>query len=136
VLDDHHGVAEVAQPVERLQEPVVVALMQSDRGLVEDVEHAHQAAPDLGRQPDALRLPARQGPGRPPERQVVEPHVPQEPEAFRDFLEDRAGDLARQRQAVPETRGAGRDGLAGIPDGQTLEEVGRVGDGKLHDRAE
>src|SRR5207248_1611902 len=33
VLDDDHGVAEIAQRVERREEPRVVALMQSDRWL-------------------------------------------------------------------------------------------------------
>ena len=42
VLDHEHGVAEVAQPLERGDEPPVVALMQPDRGLVEDVEHADE----------------------------------------------------------------------------------------------
>ena len=36
----------------------VVALVQADRGLVEDVEHADQARADLGREPDPLRLAA------------------------------------------------------------------------------
>ena len=33
----------------------VVARVEADRGLVEDVEHAHQARADLRREPDALR---------------------------------------------------------------------------------
>src|SRR5256885_14615236 len=61
VLDDEHGVPEVAQLAQRLEQPGVVALMQADGGLVEDVEHADQAAADLGREADALRLAARQG---------------------------------------------------------------------------
>ncbi len=60
VLDHQHGVAEVAQPLERLEQPAVVALVQADRRLVQDVEHAHQARADLGGQADALPLAARQ----------------------------------------------------------------------------
>ncbi len=60
VLDDDHGVSEVAQALERGQEPGVVALVQADRRLVEDVEHAHQRRADLGGEPDALRLAARE----------------------------------------------------------------------------
>ena len=37
MLDDDHRVAEIAQPPQRLQQPLVVALMQADRGLVEHV---------------------------------------------------------------------------------------------------
>ena len=60
VLDDDHGVAEVAQALERRDQPAVVALVQPDRRLVEDVEHAHEARADLRREPDALRLAAGQ----------------------------------------------------------------------------
>ena len=42
VLDDDHRVAEVAQALERLDQLRVVALVQADRRLVEDVEHAHE----------------------------------------------------------------------------------------------
>jgi hypothetical protein len=37
VLDDHHGVAEIAKARERLDEAVVVPLVQADRRLVEHV---------------------------------------------------------------------------------------------------
>ena len=43
VLDDNERVAEVAQALERCKEFVIVALVQSDGRLVEDIEHAHQA---------------------------------------------------------------------------------------------
>ena len=43
VLDDEDGVAEVAQSLERLNEAVVVALMEADGGLVEHVENAAEA---------------------------------------------------------------------------------------------
>ena len=42
-------------------EPVVVALVEADRRLVEHVEHADQPRADLGGQPDALRLAAGEG---------------------------------------------------------------------------
>ena len=58
VLDDEHGVAEVAQPDQRVDEPLVVALVQADRRLVEHVQHADEPAADLAREPDALRLAA------------------------------------------------------------------------------
>ena len=46
------------QPDQRLDQPMVVALVQADRRLVEDVQHAHQPGADLRRQPDPLRLAA------------------------------------------------------------------------------
>ena len=83
VLDDDEGVAEVAQPGERLDQPVVVALVQADARLVEDVEDADEPGADLGREPDALRLAAGQGAGRAVEAEVVEPDVEQEARAGR-----------------------------------------------------
>ena len=60
VLDDEHGVAEVAQPLERADQPAVVALVQPDRRLVEDVEDADELRADLRREPEPLRLAARE----------------------------------------------------------------------------
>jgi hypothetical protein len=57
VLDDDHGVAEIAQPGQRDEQRAVVALVKPDRRLVEDVENAGQVGPDLCRQADALPSP-------------------------------------------------------------------------------
>ena len=64
MLDHDHGVADVAQVLERLEQARVVALVQADRGLVEHVEHAGEAGADLRGEPDALALAARQRAGR------------------------------------------------------------------------
>ena len=85
-------VAEVAQPGQGGDELGVVLLVEPDRGLVEDVQDAHQAGPDLGRQADPLGLAAGQGLAGPVDRQVVEADVDQEPEPGRDLLDDLAGD--------------------------------------------
>ena len=58
VLDDEHGVAQVAKSRERRDQLGVVALVEPDRRLVEDVQDAHQGRADLGREPDPLRLAA------------------------------------------------------------------------------
>jgi hypothetical protein len=63
MLDDDHGIADVAQVPQRIQQPGIVALMQADRRLVEHVEHAGQAGADLRRQTDALALAAGQRAG-------------------------------------------------------------------------
>ena len=42
VLDDEHGVPEIAEPLEGPDQPVVVALVEPDRRLVEDVEHTDE----------------------------------------------------------------------------------------------
>ena len=113
VLDDDEGVAQVAQPGQGTHQPMVVPLVQPDRRLVEHVQHSDQAGSDLGRQPDPLRLAARESAGRPVQRQVVQPHVEQEPEPGLHLLEHGARD---HRLAVPKL--------------EVAEELGTVGDGK------
>ena len=90
VLDHDHRVAEVAQVLERLEQAVVVALVEPDRGLVEHVEHAGEARADLRGEPDALALAARQRAGIARERQIAEADVLEEAEALVDLLEDPA----------------------------------------------
>ena len=58
VLDDDECIAEVAQPLERGEQLVVVALVQADGRLIEDIENTHQARADLRRQTDALGFAA------------------------------------------------------------------------------
>src|SRR4029077_9732387 len=58
VLDNDHRVAEVAQLLERRQQAPVVALVQPDRGLIEDVHDSGEPRSDLAGKPNALRFPA------------------------------------------------------------------------------
>ena len=92
MLDDDEGVAEVAQALEGRDEALVVALVQADGGLVEDVEHAHESRADLGGQADALRLAAGEGAGRAGEGEVVQAHVEQEAQAGADLPQHLVGD--------------------------------------------
>ena len=112
VLDDEHRVAEVAQSLQRGDEPLVVRRMQPDRRLVAHVEHAHQAGADLRREADALPLAAAERPRRARERQVFEPHVQQEREARLDLLQYLVGDdelALAERPRVAVGRPARRD---------------------------
>ncbi len=42
MFDDNDGVADVAQVLQRVEQPGIVALMQADRRFVEHVKHARQ----------------------------------------------------------------------------------------------
>ncbi len=97
VLHHQHGVPQVAQLGESGQEPPVVALVQPDGRLVQDVEDPHQRRADLGGQPDPLAFPAGQRGRGPGEVEVVEPHVGEERQARPDLLEDPRGDLLLPR---------------------------------------
>ena len=92
MLHPDERVAQVAEPEKRIDEPAVVALVQPDRRLVQDVQDPGQAAPDLRGQPDPLRLSPGQRPTGPVEREVVEPHVHQELQPSPDLLEHALGD--------------------------------------------
>ena len=100
VLHHDHGVADVAQVLQRLQQLGVVALVQADGGLVQHVEHAGEAGADLRGEPDALALAARQRAGRARQREVVEPHIDQELQALADLLQDARGDLVLLRRQL------------------------------------
>ena len=97
MLDDEHGVAEAAEALERYEQAVIVALVEADRRLVEDVEHARQARADLAGEADALALAARQGAAGAVEVEIIEPDIVEEAEPLVDLLEDRAGDLVLGR---------------------------------------
>ncbi len=90
---------------------MVVPLVEPDAGLVEHVQHSDQARADLGREPDALRLAARQRSGRPVEREVVQADVDEELQPLVDLLEH-----------------AGGDGGVAIREPQSPQHVGRLAD--------
>ena len=81
VLDQDQRVAEVAEVLQGCEQPAIVARMQADGRLVEDVQHAGQAAADLAGQPDALRFAAGQRRRRPAQRQIVEADIDEELQA-------------------------------------------------------
>ncbi len=97
MLHDDDGIPQVTQPVQRAQQPLVVALVQADGRLVEDVHHAGEARADLAREPDALGLTARERIGGAIEPEVVEADVGQEAEPLHDF----AHDAFRHRRTPP-----------------------------------
>ena len=86
VLDDDHRVPQVAQPLQRRQQAAVVPLVQTDRRLVEDVQHTCELASDLRRQADALRLPPGERPRPPVEGEVAEADGDHEPQPGPDLL--------------------------------------------------
>jgi len=124
VLDHHEGVPEVAQPDQGVDQPLVVALMQADRWLVQDVEDADEAAPDLGRETDPLRLAAGERAGRPAQGEVVEADVDQEPQAFPDLLQEALGDhrfALGQADALDEGEGPADRAVGELGDVQAVD---------------
>jgi hypothetical protein len=93
VFHHDHAVPQVAQPPQGGDQAQVVALVQSDRWLVQHVHDPGQLRAELRRQTNALRLTARQRRRGAIEGQVLQPHVQQEPQPRVHLLEDLAGDL-------------------------------------------
>ena len=54
VLNYDDGIAEVAQPPERRQQTCIVALMQADARLIQNIKNPRKTGADLRRQPDSL----------------------------------------------------------------------------------
>ena len=115
VLDDEDGIAEVAQAAEAFQQAGVVALVQADGGLVEDIEDAGQARADLGGQADALALAAGQGGRGARQAEVVQADIVEEAQAVGDFLQDAAADL---HLFVGQFAVEGGEPFVGVFDGQ------------------
>ena len=113
VLDHEHGVAEVAELPERGEQLVVIALVQPDGRLVENVQNAHQTRADLRRQPDALALAAGERRGCAREREVVQPHRLQKAKAGAQLAQDLRRDDRRRAVQL-----------------QLVYEPQRVGDGQ------
>ncbi len=93
VLDDENGVAEVAEALQNADEPVVVARVQADRRLVENVERSHERRAERCRQVDPLRLPAGERLRKAVEREVVEADVDEVAAALPELVHHAAGDL-------------------------------------------
>ena len=89
VMFDHdHGVAQVTKRLQGLQKPLVVLLVEPHRGLVQNVEHTHETAPDLRGQVNTLRLTTGQRVGRTAECQVAQAHVLEKAKPLLNLFQD------------------------------------------------
>ena len=124
VLDDEDGVAEVAQVFERVDQALVVALMQADGRLVEYVEDAAKARTDLRGEADALALAAGESRCRSIEREVAEADGVEKFEALDDLALQAVGD-----DAVA----SGEEHAARAAEGAFERELCKVGDRRAVD---
>ena len=91
MLHHNHRVAHVTKTAQRLNEKVVVALVQSDARLVEDVHHIHQLRADLCGQADTLSLTTGKRGRRTIQRQILHTYIAQELQSEGDFAQNLAG---------------------------------------------
>ncbi len=85
VFDHDHRVAEVAQIDQRVEQALIVALVQADRRLIQYVHDADQPRADLTRETDALRLAAGQSVGAAIQGEIAEGRHCRETPADRRF---------------------------------------------------
>src|SRR5260221_10058662 len=86
VLDDEHGVAEIAKLLEGAEEAIVVAGVQADGRLVENVKYAAEARTDLRGEADALGFAAGERGGRTVEAEIAGAYGEGEFVAIADFF--------------------------------------------------
>ena len=75
---------------QRLKELVIIPLMESDAGLVQDIGHSHQAGAYLGGQTDALGLTAGQSACGPGQGKIIQTHVNEKAYPGSDFFQNRS----------------------------------------------
>src|SRR5437870_2285412 len=92
MLDHQDGIADVAQAAQRADEPRVVALVQADRWLVEDVTHADESRADLSCKSNALRFSAGKRAGFSIKCQVSQTDIDHEAKPRANFFDDGLGD--------------------------------------------
>ena len=124
MLDHQHGVAEIAQTRKRIEQAVVVARMQSDGRLIQDIQHAAKFRTDLRRQADALGFAARKRGGGTREAQVIEADGGEKFEPIANLFDDARGDLLLALVELP-----GSDGGERAIDGH----LGQLGDARAFD---
>ncbi len=93
MLDDDHRIAEVAQALQRLQQPRIVPLVETDGGLIQHIEHAGEARADLRCQPNTLALAAGKRAGRAGKGEIIQAHIHEEAQTLANFLQDARCDL-------------------------------------------
>ena len=93
MLHHDHGIADVAQAFEGFEQAFIVALMQADGRLIQYIEHARQARPDLRSKTDPLAFSARQRGRAPRQCQIIKTHIHQEGQTVADFLQYAGGNF-------------------------------------------
>ena len=103
VFHHYQGIAQIPKILQGIQQFVIVSLVQSDTGLVENIAHAHQSGTDLGRQADTLCLTTGQGSGSSGQGQIIQSYIHQESHSGTDLLQDSLSDellLFRQYHGI------------------------------------
>ena len=138
VFHHQHGIADVAQVLQGIDQAVVVALVQADGGFVQHIHHAGQARADLRSQADALGFAARERIGAAFQREIVQADVVEEGQARDDFLDDAVGDFllgTGQLQGLEERQGLAQRRGSDFVDGTLLLAATHLHIARFHPQA-
>ena len=124
VLHHQHGVAEIAETGEGIEQAVIIARMKSDGRLVQDIQHAAKFRTDLRGQADALGFATGKRGGGTGEAEVIEPDGGEKFEAVANLFDHARGDLLLAFVELP-----GFDGGERAIDGH----LGELGDARAFD---
>src|SRR5579862_4676911 len=102
VFNDKDGIAQVAELLERMNQAGVIALVESDRGFVDNVQKAAKARADLRGEADALAFAARKRGRAAIKREIAESHRAKKFQPLLERAADAVGDesLARRELEV------------------------------------
>ena len=86
----HHDqrITQIPQVLQGIQQLIVVPLMQTDAGLIQNIAYPHQTGADLRRQADSLCFAAGKACRCPGQREIIQSHVHQEAHSGADLLQD------------------------------------------------
>ena len=124
VFDEDDGVARIAQGFDVSEEVIGVLGVETGRELVEDVDHAVQAAVQVGGQAQTLELPGGQGRRRAAGRQVADAEALDDVCALVEFVEEDLGGLIGGAGESFRIAGPGRE----IGGDRTVDRPGQIGE--------
>src|SRR5246127_5585046 len=96
VLDHEHGIAEVTQRFQDVDEPLGVTRMQANGGLIEDVQSSHEMGAQGSSELDALRFATGKSGGEALQRQVIQADFVEELQPGADFFKNFVGNFRLQ----------------------------------------
>ena len=100
MFDDDHRIALVGELPQNGHQPLGITRVQSDCGLIQDIERVRQPGTQLVRQVDALGFAARKRAGETVDGEIVQPHMAQETQPPLELGSDTLGDLALERREL------------------------------------
>ena len=110
MLHHDHRISQIPQPFQGGNQLVIVPLVQTDAGLVQNIQHPHQGGANLGGKPDPLAFAAGQCACCPGQGQIGQSHAAEESQPGIDLFDDQPGDHLlpiRQLQVLEKVNGLG-----------------------------